>query len=349
MRSKVQFNLELAKRYDSWMVAQQYTDITRHIYGRIVQAYCKFLGQRSATTATHFDIREFLAGLANRHQSFSSIQRTLIVLRMFYDFLNLGGLVGYAPPRFVRLRHKQRRLPRLLKEEEVLRLIQACKTPREKAIVEFIYGTGCRVSEAASVRLKDVEFEACKARLLGKAGKVRYVLFGPHAEQALREYVGNRSAGYLFEDDYRRQKGFVRACGREWIGVWVDYNLPGPKHRETRKYLGVRSKMSYMEARRKLRKFTRHACLIRTKSGKPLSTATFRKIVLRAGYRAGLEDVSPKQLRHSFATHLLDHGADLRVVQELLGHARIQTTEIYTHVSTTRMESTYERCHPRGS
>jgi site-specific recombinase XerD len=348
MRSYAQFNQELARRYQLWMNAQQYASATKHIYGRVLQEFFAFLGKKSATSVTHFDIRAFLASLSDRHVAFCSVHRNIVILRVFYDFLNMGGLVGHVAPRFVRLRPIPRKLPLVLSEEEVGRLIRASKTPREAAIIEFIYATGCRVSEAAKVRVRDVNFKAQTARLSGKGGKVRLVLFGPKCKRALREYIGNRQSGYLFEDDYRLQKGFVRVCGPEWYGVWVDYKGQGMRAVPTHRYLGMRSKMSYMEARRKLRELTKHACLVRSKSGKPLCTATFLKIIVRAGFCAGLSHVSARMLRHSFATHLLDHGADIRVVQTLLGHARLQTTEIYTQTSTARFSSTYRRCHPRG-
>jgi site-specific recombinase XerD len=348
MRSYARFNQELIRRYQLWMNAQQYASATKHIYGGVIQEFCAFLGEKSATSVTHFDIRAFLASLSDRNVAFSSVHRNIVILRVFYDFLNMGGLVGHVAPRFVRLRPIPKKLPLLLSEEEIGRLIRASKTPREAAIIEFIYATGCRVSEAAKVRVKDVNFDAQTARLSGKGGKVRQVLFGAKCKQSMREYIGDRMTGYVFEDDCRRQKGFVRVCGPQWSGVWVDYNGPGPRALATRRYLGMRSNMSYMEARRKLRELTKHACLIRSKSGKPLSTATFRKIIVRAGFRAGLTDISPRMLRHSFATHMLDHGADIRVVQALLGHARLQTTEIYTQTSTARLSSTYHRCHPRG-
>ena len=288
MRSYARFNQELARRYQLWMVAQQYASATKHIYGRVIQEFCAFLGEKSVTSVTHFDIRAFLASLSDRNIAFSSVHRDIVVLRVFYDFLNMGDLVSHVAPRFVRLRPIPKKLPLLLSEEEIGRLIRASKTPREAAIIEFIYATGCRVSEAAKVRVKDVDFETQSVRLSGKGGKVRLALFGPKCKQAMREYIGDRMTGYVFEDDCRHQKGFVRVCGPQWSGVWVDYNGPGPRALATRRYLGMRSNMSYMEARRKLRELTKHACLIRSKSGKPLSTATFRKIIVRAGFRAGL-------------------------------------------------------------
>lgn len=348
MHSYAQFNQELARRFQLWMNTQQYASPTKHIYARVLQDFCMFLGKKSATSVTHFDIRAFLASVSDRHTAFSSVHRDIVILRVFYDFLNLGGLVSHVAPRFVRLRPTPKKLPLLLSEQEIGRLIRASQTPRDAAILEFIYATGCRVSEAASARVRDVDFKAKSVRLSGKGGKIRYVFFGRKCKQAMREYIANRKTGYLFEDDYRRQRAFVRAVGPQWGGVWVDYNRPVLKPVPTYRYLGMRSRMSFREARRKLLELTKNVCLLRIKSGKPLSTATFRRIVLRAGFRAGLRDVCPRMLRHSFATHMLDHGANIRVVQELLGHARIQTTEIYTHTSSVRLSSAYQRYHPRG-
>jgi len=346
MRTYAQFNHELASRYELWMNAQQYADATKKIYRKVVQDFCAFLGRKSITSVTHFDIRAFLGTFPDRGLSFRSAHRYIIVLRQFYDFLNMGGLVVHVAPRFVRLRPLRGTLPISLTEEQIRKLIRASRNPRERAIIEFIYATGARVTEVSSTRLRDIDFHARRVRVLGKGGKVRYVYFGPQAESAIRKYVGDRETGFLFEDDCRRQRGCVSASPTHWRGIWVDYSVPNGKPME--KNLGSKSEVSYLEAKRKLRALTARACLIRLKSGKPVSTSTLRRIVFRAGVRAGVGNVCPRTLRHSFATHLLDHGADIRLVQELLGHACLQTTEIYTHVSIGRRANDYQRYHPRG-
>jgi integrase/recombinase XerC len=348
MRSYAQLNHELAERYELWMNVQQYVAATKKGYRKVVQDFCAFLGKKSATSVTHFDIRAFLASLADRGLTFRSAHRYVIVLRQFYDFLNMGGLVTHVAPRFVRLRPLRTVLPSYLTEEQIRKLIRAASSPRNKAIIEFIYATGVRVSEVASTRLQDIDFRVRRVRVLGKGHKVRYVFFGPQAESAIRRYLGDRQTGYLFEDDCRRQRGFVYPTASHWRGIWVDYSAPNTEGVQNQKLLGRKSEVSYFEARRKFRALTADACLIRPKSGKPLSTGSIRTIVFRTGARAGIGNVCPRTLRHSFATHLLDHGADIRLVQELMGHARLQTTEIYTHMSTGRMADDYQRFHPRG-
>src|SRR6202030_1319169 len=99
------------------------------------------------------------------------------------DFLNLGGIVSYVPARFVRLRPIVRRVPVVLTEEAILKLIVACRTPREKALIELLYGTGCRISELTTIRLERIDFKARTIHVTGK-GRTRVVLFGLHAEKA---------------------------------------------------------------------------------------------------------------------------------------------------------------------
>src|SRR4030081_1133937 len=160
MRTKSAFNQELLSRYNLWLVAQQYIYKTQQIYMRVLSNFCKFLGHQSIMEATHFDIRAFLAHESRRGIAFNTIHHELNVLRMFYDFLNLGGLVNYVPPRFVRLRPVVKRIHIVLSEEAVEKLVKASRSPRDTALIELLYGTGCRLAEINTMRLECIDFKA---------------------------------------------------------------------------------------------------------------------------------------------------------------------------------------------
>jgi site-specific recombinase XerD len=229
----------------------------------------------------------------------------------------------------------------------VRKLIAASQTTRDRVLIELLYGTGCRISEVTRVRLEDIDFKARSIRVHGK-GKTRIVLFGPQAERAIRVYVGERRRGFLFTCDWPRQWGSVYRREKTWVGRWVDYGGHDGKPAIKQVALGRASTMPYWQAKGALRKVIRHEHALRPEREAPPCPQTLQNSVRRTGDRAGLGNVTPRTLRHTFATHLLDHGADIRTIQELLGHVWLQTTQIYTHVSRSNLARTFERCHPRG-
>ena len=142
MRSCAYHNRQLAKRYDDWMTALHYAQNTKIYYRKVLGKFNQFLGKRPATSVTHVEIRQFLAHISEYGATLETTYRYLGVLRRFYDFLNLGGVVSYVPPRLVRMKStKPTDLP-LLTETQVKRLIAAAETKRERALLEFIYSTG---------------------------------------------------------------------------------------------------------------------------------------------------------------------------------------------------------------
>jgi site-specific recombinase XerD len=331
------------------MIAQQYAEGTKRKYRRVLSNFSGFLNQISITDATHLDIRAFIASLSSKGASIREVHQELNILRVFYDFLHLGGLIALVPPRFVKLRPFASKVPLVLSENAVSRLIKASRTPRDRAAVELIYGTGCRVGEIVKIRLESIDFNARTIRISGKGSKTRIVLFGRKAGRAIRDYARNRRKGFLFECDRAHQKGMVMDHKTYWIGKWTDYSQGGTKILPSQRYLGTKSVLSYLQARAKLKKLMRTSQLIRPQRERPLHPQTIQKSIQVLGLRAGLGNVTPHSLRHSFATHLLDHGADTRIIQELLGHARIDTTQIYTHVSKRMLRKTFRQCHPRGA
>lgn len=149
------------------------------------------------------------------------VHRYLWALRSFFDFLCLRGVIDEVAPRLVKSRPARRRLLRSLSEANVRRLINAATNPRDRAILELFYATGCRLSELASVRLERVDFAKGTISVRGKSGD-RRAFFGLAAKRKLREHLQGRKTGYLFESQYPAQKGCVSWNGSCWAGYWLD-------------------------------------------------------------------------------------------------------------------------------
>jgi integrase/recombinase XerD len=230
----------------------------------------------------------------------SSAARTVVALRGFHRFAAGEGLSPIDPAVEVKPPVPPRRLPKALSVEQVLALLEAAgegRTARElrdQALLEFLYGTGARISEAVGLDVDDLDLEAGSVRLRGKGSKERIVPLGRHAQQAL--------SGYL-----------------------------------------VRGRLELLRAGE-----GRAAVFINARGGR-LSRQSAWVVMKGAAQRANLGVVvSPHTLRHSYATHLLDGGADVRVVQELLGHASVTTTQVYTLVTVERLREVYATAHPRA-
>lgn len=351
VKSFAKDNLELAAKFDAWLEAQNYSPHTRRAYRSLTSYLCEFIASRSLLEIEHFDIREFLTYLYKRGLNPSSQARQLSGLKLFFGFLNMGGLVDSNVAKLIKTRKVGSRLPRVLSIEECERLIQAATTPRDKAMLEMFYATGCRLSEVAGMRLEHVDFESRTIRVIGKGDKERIVLFGMPAKDALLAYLNGRQEGFLFRDERppRDLRVYQARPNKEtatlyWKGHWYD-GQPSVEHC---KWLGKVAEMTRKQALEKLAILAGEDWSHRPKPDEPLGARHIYRIVKQAAAKAGLKDVWPHVLRHSFATHLLNGGADLRSVQELLGHASISTTQIYTHVSTVNMIDVHRKFHPRG-
>ena len=173
---------------------------------------------------------------------------------------------------------------------------------RDLLLLEFLYGSGCRVSEAVGLDVADVEPDHGRARVLGKGNKERVVFFGGECRALLEQYLPLRAAR---------------------LRAWLASSAPAAR-------------------------VARHALFHNGRGGR-LSDRSARRIVTAATAAAGIDKrITPHSLRHSFATHLLDAGANVRVVQELLGHASISTTQVYTHTSLARLREVHRGAHPRA-
>lgn len=270
-------------------------------YRRDIDKYYQHLLSRSVTKledVTRDDVASFVEFLGA--MSPASLARSLISVRSFHAFLYDEGMTSANPAFDVAPPKLPQRLPKALAVEEVEALIDAAgigDSPvalRDKALLEILYGTGARISEAVSLTADDIDVENRSIRLFGKGRKERIVPLGKYALDALEAYM-------------------VRA----------------------RPALAAKGKGN--------------SALFLNKRGNPLSRQSAWEIIRRAAERAGIErDVSPHSLRHSFATHLLSGGADVRVVQEMLGHASVTTTQIYTKVSVDTLREVYASSHPRA-
>jgi integrase/recombinase XerC len=348
MRSSVKINARLAKRYDDWMIALHYAHNTRRYAEKVLAKFNRFLGTRSISDVTHLEIRGFLTHLASFGATVETTYRHLGVLRRFYDFLNLGGVVSYVPPRLVRMKHVKRADLPVLSEPEVRRLLGATRTLRERAIIEFIYGTGCRLREASHLRVEDISFENRTARVHGKFGKTRIVFLPKTTVRALQIYLAGRTSGYVFQEDRPQQKASLTIDGGYWVGRWVDYGwrVPSGKYAVCRKNLGVIELVSRQTAREKLNELLTSVTLTRPVPDRPLTNSAILIIINNIGYRAGLKYVGVHTLRRSFATHLYDHGAPIEIIKALLGHVYLGTTLGYTRLSRARMARTVDESHP---
>lgn len=342
-------NKELVKRFDRWLLVLRYSPITRDVYTRAAREYLKFLGDKFVTRSDHLDVQEFLSREAAKGIRARTVVYKLYSMRVFFDFLNLGGLVRWSPPRFVQPRTARREIPASLTLEEVRRLFRAARTPHERALLEVFYGTGCRTGEVQNILIERVDFMNRRIRVDGKGGE-RVVLFSKHAEGALRRYIGGRRQGYMFVSKTPLQ-GFrptpTTAAHGGWKCHWKKYNEKGRVVGFGHAYISVRKRMSYQEAWAHFARLGERDRPQRPLGAQPLSAGAIQRAIQDLGLRAGIK-VNPRNLRHTFATHLLENGADIRVVQELMGHRNIGSTQIYTHVSRGMVQRTFDELNPRG-
>jgi integrase/recombinase XerD len=320
---------EAVKRYlDHLTVERGLARHTLEAYRRDLERYAAVLGSAGRTgigDVTTQDVAGFLAGLregdeSHRPLAASSAGRAVVAVRGLHAFAAAEGLAVSDPARQVRPPAPPRRLPRAIPVAEVERLLAAAGTGegprplRDRALLELLYATGARISEATALDVDDLDlaerpagiaalpaFPALPAlpatvRLSGKGNKQRIVPVGSYAQQALEQYL------------VRARPALAAATRRASASPAVFLNARGGRLTRQGAWAALRA----------------------------------------AAARAGIADVSPHTLRHSFATHLLDGGADVRVVQELLGHASVTTTQVYTLVTVDKLREVYASAHPRA-
>jgi integrase/recombinase XerD len=245
-------------------------------------------------------IEAYVAGLAKRGLSAATARRRISALRQFYRFLLAENVRGDDPTSRLDAPKRARSLPKTLSAEEIARLIEAAETPRDKALIELLYGAGLRVSELVSLPLRTAP-KPGQAHIIveGKGGKERIAVLGGPALRALDMHLAARA------DALPRNE-----AQRERAARWLFPSASAADGKLTRRRVA--------------------------------------QILEAAAAKAGIDParVSPHVLRHAFATHLVEGGADLRTVQTLLGHADIATTQIYTHVAEGRLKTLVETKHP---
>jgi site-specific recombinase XerD len=340
-------NKELVRRYGEWLICQRYSRTTLEVYNRVANRFLVHWGRRRFSQVTHLDIRKFILKMGERDLSGEIVHRYLWALRSFFDFLCMNGIADKSAPRLVRSRPTQRPLPRALSRQNVRRLLKAADNVRDRALLEVYYSTGCRISEIIGVRLEHVDFRKRTLFVTGKSGD-RRVFFGGTTKKWLLKYLGGRKSGYLFESQHLIQRGCVSWNGKGWVGYWLDYKRFNGEGRQRSKYLGCDRTMSRSEAWRRFRVLVPNPDEGHPrKKPHPISRARVSEIFRKTAFRAGLNHVTSHNLRHSFATHMLDNGADIRHVQELLGHVSLVSTNQYAHIASVPIKTAYRRFGPR--
>ena len=338
---------ELMAFFQDWMRVQGYVRTTRVFYGSIVQRLSRFFPRKSFAAMTPFDIAEFLEETSRPPLSAGYAGDQLCGLRCFYDYLCLGGVVDKVSPRFLHIRSPIKKLPRILSRSQVRRLLRNASCLRDRAILEMMYSTGCRARELIKMRIADVDFRAQTVRVLGKR-RGRIVYFGRSAKQTLLRYLDGRTTGFVFEDVHPSQKTHLTHRGLSWYGNWSEQ---APDGRAVRRCMAVGpwkngSRQAELRGQKRLAEALKNIDLTRRRHG--LSYETIHLILRAAGNRAGIHRLTARILRHTFATHLIDRGADLLTVQRLLGHTTVSSTEVYLRLSNATVAKNYFRFHPRA-
>jgi site-specific recombinase XerD len=336
----------MAARFRKWLTAQNYLRSTVQKYGSFADAFCGYIKAKPLREVVPLDISAFITSNLPPRWTDALVNDRLACLRSFFDFLYLGGAVASVPPRSIRPRKVPRKLPRIFTQRQIQRLLTKTPILRDRALLELLYGTGCRLIEVRNMRIEDIDFGARKVIVRGKR-KERMVYFGPPASRAIKRHIGKQKEGFLFRVQYRQQKGHIHPTNTTWVGHYSIYK-EGSRIKKC-KYLGMLNKMTRSQAEVKLRQHLKGVDLTRPVPDKPICQHTAWKILTAAARRVGLRFLPARMLRHSFATHLWENGADLRVIQELLGHSFLTCTEIYVRISNRAVANTYKRFHPRGS
>ena len=296
-----------AEEFLAWLAVERgRSPRTVEAYRRDLLRYHGHLapGGRGLDDAADTDVVAFVRGLQHDGLAPSSVTRMLVSVRGLHRFLVAEGYRADDPTADVEVPSLPRGLPKALSVAQVASLMEAVvgndpAARRDRAVLEVLYGTGCRISEAGSLSLGDVDLHDGLVRVTGKGARERIVPLGRCAATALERWLAPEGRGAL-EPDMWARRGDAEAV-----------------------FLNQR--------------------------GGRLSRQGLWLVVRRHGQAAGIGSVlTPHVLRHSCATHMLDGGADIRFVQEMLGHASISTTQIYTRVSTERLRAVYRAAHPRA-
>jgi integrase/recombinase XerC len=319
---------------------------TIHSYRQGVGDFFDFTLGLSVADITHREISEWLHFLTVRGVSARTISQRLYSVRSFFQFAQRDGLVKQSPAALIQNRRVPRPLPHWLTVAQIEKLISVADNSRDTGLVMFIFDTGCRVSEVCGVRVENIQWDERTVIVLGKRQKERPVIFGRKTADTLRAYLHGRTTGPLFREERPEQRGYVwRNKWGTWRGYWREHGPDGKDKLRTVR-LGDYEIPTKERAQEVLAAFLGGKLQPANQATKPITANSVRRILRELGVKAGLGRVHPHMLRHSFATALLEGGADLRAVQDLLGHESIITTQIYTHCTSTHLRSQLEKAHP---
>ena len=293
----------------SWMVSERgRATNTIAAYRRDLTGYAQWLAARGTdlSIVTTTDLVDLIADRRTAGLAASSVARQLAAIRMLHRYLVTEGERGDDPTAGLEGVKVPAGIPKPLSEGDVASLLDAVVgddpiARRDRALLELLYGTGARISEACGLSMGDIDFDQRLVRLFGKGSKERIVPFGRSAAAALDAWFAPGGRLDLVPVQWRRRDDAT-------------------------------------------------SVFLNTRGGRLTRQAAWA-VIKKYGVKAGLDrhhHLSPHVLRHSCATHMLDHGADLRVVQEMLGHVSISTTQIYTKVSQERLWQVYRDAHPRA-
>ena len=318
-----------------------YLSLNRNASANTVGAYDSDLTQFLAFTAGHQNkppadlqpsdvdlqaIRGFMAELYRQGQSRASVGRKLSALRTFTRYLRREGWIESDPAALAVSPRLEQKVPAHLSMDEMSRLIEVPDTAaplgrRDRAILELFYASGLRLSELVGLDLDDVNLSARIARVLGKGSKERLVPFNTSTEKAIRVWLKDRSALRAAHPESHHPRPKTRTS----LTRPASAPRPARRARDASEPLFVSARGGRLTGRSVQRLVARYMRSCSTRFG-----------------------ISPHALRHSFATHLLERGADLRAIQELLGHLQLSTTQRYTHVNAARLLEVYRKAHPRA-
>ncbi len=305
--------------------------LNRHVSPHTVRAYDSDVTQYLAWVASEkgrkiseltpedldlMSVQSHLADLGKAGKARSSVARKLSALRTFVRYLRREELIEHDPTARAVAPKRDQTLPTHLSEPEIARLIETPSAGdplgrRDRAILELFYASGLRLSELVGIDLEDLNVSGRMVRVMGKGGKERLLPFNQSAGSALRAWMADRAAILVARRPPASDGRRPKAEGRR-------LKAEDP--------LFINYRGTRLTGRSVDRMLRRYVALCSTRMG-----------------------ISPHALRHSFATHLLQRGADLRAIQELLGHSRLSTTQRYTHVNAAQLIDVYRKSHPRAT